>query len=284
MIRPGIKLGANVRKAGEDIQAGPVVLEQGRRLRPQDIGLAASIGRNALAVFKRLRVAIFSTGDELYDAGEGLPPGGIYDSNRYIIQALLNDLGCTVEDLGILEDRLDTIRDALAAAADQHDLIITSGGMSVGEEDHVKASVEALGSLHFWKLAIKPGRPLGFGQIRGVPFIGLPGNPVAVMVTFMRIARPAILRLGGCKDPSPSIFKVPIDFSYKKKAGRREWVRARLVANDAGGLVASKYPREGSGILSSMVRADGLVEFSEDLTFLEAGTVVDFLPFSELSR
>jgi molybdopterin molybdotransferase len=198
--------------------------------------------------------------------------------------ALLEGLGCAVSDLGILEDSLQVISDALADAAADQDLIITSGGMSVGEEDHVKAAVGALGSLHFWRLAIKPGRPLGLGQIRGVPFIGLPGNPVAMMVTFMRIARPVVLRLGGCRDLSPNVFKVSAGFAHKKKLGRREWVRVRLVADGKGGLVASKFPRDGAGILSSMVEADGLVELPEDIVRLEPGTVVDFLPFGEVSR
>jgi molybdopterin molybdotransferase len=284
IIAAGLKRGANRRRAGEDIEAGKTILGRGRRLRPQDIGLAAAVGRGELPVYRPLRVAVFSTGDELHDPGDDPPFGGIYDSNRYNLVALLEGLGCVVSDLGILRDRLEVIRDALAAAAADHDLIVTSGGMSVGEEDHVKTAVEALGSLYFWRLAIKPGRPLGLGQIRGVPFVGLPGNPVAMMVTFLRIARPVILRLGGRADLAPNIFRVPAGFAHKKKAGRREWVRARLVADGEGGLVASKFPREGAGILSSMVEADGLVELPEDLVRLEPGTVVDFLPFNEVSR
>jgi molybdopterin molybdotransferase len=284
VIRPGIKRGANIRSAGEDIGAGSVILRQNRRLRPQDVGLAASVGRARLAVYKPLKVAVFSTGDELYDPGWELPAGGIYDSNRYTLMALLEGLGCAVDDLGILQDRFESIRDALDGAATNHDLIVTSGGMSVGEEDHVKTAVETLGSLHFWRLAIKPGRPIGLGQVGAVPFVGLPGNPVAVMVTFMRIARPMILRLGGCHEVAPNVFRVRADFSHKKKTGRREWVRARLVADGDGRMVDAKFPRQGAGILSSMVDADGLVELPEDMDRLEAGTVVDFLPFSELSR
>lgn len=284
VVRPGIKRGANVRSAGEDIKAGSVILEKNRRLRPQDVGLAASVGCAHVAVYAPLRVAVFSTGDELFDPGRELPAGGIHDSNRYTLMALLEELGCSVNDLGILEDRFETIRDALRDAARHHDLIVTSGGMSVGEEDHVKAAVENLGSLHFWRLAIKPGRPIGLGQVGGVPFVGLPGNPVAVMVTFMRIARPMILRLGGCTDVVPNVFRVRADFAHKKKAGRREWVRARLVEDGDGQLVAIKFPRQGAGILSSMVDADGLVELPEDMKQLEAGTTVDFLPFRELSR
>lgn len=284
VISPGIKRGANVRSAGEDIKAGSIILEKNRRLRPQDVGLAASVGRARLTVYKPLRVAVFSTGDELYDPGRELPAGGIHDSNRYTLMALLQGLGCSVDDLGILRDRFETIRNALSDAARRHDLIVTSGGMSVGEEDHVKAAVETLGSLHFWRLAIKPGRPIGLGQVGAVPFVGLPGNPVAVMVTFMRIARPMILRLGGCHGIAPNVYQVRAGFSHKKKLGRREWVRARLVADGGGCPVAAKFPRQGAGILSSMVDADGLVELPEDMKQLEAGTIVDFLPFSEVSR
>jgi molybdopterin molybdotransferase len=283
IIPAGIRQGANRRFAGEDIEEGSIILTQGRKLRPQDIGLAASIGRNDLPVYGRLRVALFSTGDEIHDIGDDLPAGGIFDSNRYAIAALLDNLGCVVDDLGILEDRFEPILAALKAATDDHDVIMTSAGVSTGEEDHVRAAVEALGKIHFWRLAIRPGRPLALGQLGHVPFIGLPGNPVAVMVTFMRFARPALQLLGGCRDIEPTFFRVPVDFSYKKKANRREWLRATLVPGPRGELQAHKHPRDGAGILSSMVGADGLVELPEDLTRLEPGTMVDFLPFSEVS-
>ena len=279
----GIKKGANRRFAGEDIEAGSTILSQGRPLRPQDIGLAASIGRNDLPVYGRLRVALFSTGDEVHDVGADLPDGGIFDSNRYSIAALLENLGCIVDDLGILEDRYEPILAALKDATDDHDVIMTSAGVSTGEEDHIRAAVEALGNLHFWRLAIRPGRPIALGQVGQVPFIGLPGNPVAVMVTFMRFARPALLLLGGCREIEPAFFRVPADFAYNKKANRREWLRARLVPGPDGVLQAQKFPRDGAGVLSSMVGADGLVELPEDLTHLEPGTMVDFLPFSEVS-
>lgn len=282
-IPPGIERGANRREAGEDIRAGSVILNRGRRLRPQEIGLAASVGRAEFEVFAPLAVAVFSTGDEICEPGEAAPEGSVYDANRYTLLALLDGLGCAVSDLGILPDRLDSIRDALDAAARDHGLIVTSGGMSVGEEDHVKAAVEALGSLHFWRLAIKPGRPIALGQVGRVPFVGLPGNPVAAMVTFLRIARPLILGLLGCTDVAPTLYRVRADFDHKKKENRREWVRARLAVDQSGALVAHKFPRDGAGILSSMVEADGLVELPEDLTRLEAGTMVDFLPFSEVS-
>jgi len=283
VIPAGIKQGANRRFAGEDIEGGSTILSQGRQLRPQEIGLAASIGRVELPVFRKLRIALFSTGDEVHDVGDDLPEGGIYDSNRYAIAALLENLGCVVNDLGILEDRYEPILTGLKSAANDHDVILTSAGVSTGEEDHVRAAVEKLGALHFWRLAIRPGRPIALGQIGKVPFIGLPGNPVAVMVTFMRFARPALLLLGGCKEIEPSFFRVPVDFAYKKKADRREWLRAMLVPGPGGELLAQKFDRDGAGILSSMVGADGLVELPEDLTLLEPGTMVDFLPFSEVS-
>ena len=283
IIPPGIKRGANRRRAGEDIEKGGVILRAGQRLRPQDVGLAASVGCATLTVYRRLRVAVFSTGDEVREVGEDLPPGCIYDSNRYAISALLESLGCEVGDLGILPDRYEAIRDALADAAGTFDLIVTSAGVSTGEEDHVRDAVEALGAIHFWRLAIRPGRPLALGQVAGTPFIGLPGNPVAVMVTFMRFARPAILLLMGATDVAPNFFRVRAAFGYTKKRRRREWIRASLFTDTDGVLAARRFPREGAGILTSMVESDGLVELSEELTQLDPGTMVDFLPFSEVS-
>ena len=283
VLAPGIRRGANRRKTGEDVKAGAVILSAGRRLRPQDLGLAASVGCTALALRKALRVALFSTGDELREPGQPTPPGTVYDANRFTLAALLQRLGCVVSDLGILPDSPAVVAQALAEAAQGHDAIITSGGVSTGEEDHVRAALEALGSLHFWRLAIKPGRPLAFGQIGGKAFLGLPGNPVAMMVTFLRFARPLLLRMMGCSETAPMLYRVRADFEHRKKDGRREWVRARLVPDGAGGIVARKFPREGAGILSSMVEADGLAELPESLTHLERGSMVDFLPFSEVS-
>jgi molybdopterin molybdotransferase len=282
VIPPGIKRGANRRLAGEDVKAGSVILAAGRRLRPQDVGLAASIGRTALAVYRRPRIALFSTGDEVREPGAALPPGGIYDANRYVLAGLIGELGCAVDDLGILEDRFETIRDALDGAAATHDAIMTSGGASTGEEDHVRTAVAALGSIHFWRLAIRPGRPIALGQVRRTPFIGLPGNPVAVMVTFMRFARPALLLLAGGTEIEPTIYRVRADFAYSKKLGRREWLRASLFTAPDGTLSARKFPRDGAGILTSMVESDGLVELGEELTRLDRGTMVDFIPFSEV--
>ncbi len=282
VIRPGIKRGANRRAAGEDIEAGHTILAAGQRLRAQDVGLAAAGGHAELTVFEPVRVAVFSTGDELYEPGTELPDGAIYDSNRYTLRALLEGLGCRVTDLGILRDRRAAIEPALADAAASHDVIFTSGGVSVGEEDHVKQAVEALGQLHLWRLAIKPGRPVALGQVGRTPFIGLPGNPVAVMVTFLMLARPLLLRLAGGTELEPRRYRVRAGFDYKKKKDRREFVRARLEPGADGVPVAAKFPRDGAGILSSMVESDGLVQLPEDVTRLTAGAMVDFLPFSEL--
>ena len=284
VLKPGIKRGANRRRAGEDVRAGSTIINPGSRLRAQEIGLAASVGRAELSVFRRLRVAVFSTGDEVRDPGGEIPAGCIFDANRFAIMALLDGMGCDVTDLGILPDRLDTISGALAAAAVEHDLLITSGGVSLGDEDHVKAAVEANGSLHFWRVAIKPGRPIALGQVGRAAFVGLPGNPVAAIITFMRIARPVVLLLSGVVDIEPRLFRVPAGFDFKKKPGRREWLRARLEADGAGGVRAMKYHADGSGILASMVEADGLIELSEEQGPFSEGTLVDFLPFSEVSR
>ena len=211
-----------------------------------------------------------------------LPLGAIFDANRYTLQALLAGLGCEISDLGILPDKADSVRDALAAAAASHDLVMTSGGMSTGEEDHVKAAVEASGSLHFWRLAIKPGRPVAMGQLGRVPFMGLPGNPVAVMVTFLLLARPLVLLLAGAQEAAPRLYRVRAGFDYKKKPNRTEYVRARLTRAEDGGWIAEKFARDGAGILTSMVESDGLVEIGDGMTRLEPGMIVDFLPFSEV--
>ena len=281
-----IQRGANRRRAGEDIRAGATILRAGRRLRAQEVGLAASVGRSQLRVFEPLRAAVFSTGDEVRDPGDGgdLAPGCIYDSNRYAVIGLLEGLGCRVTDLGIVEDRLDAVQDALGGAAREHQLLITSGGVSMGEEDHVRAAVEALGRIHFWRLAVKPGRPMAFGEVGGATFLGLPGNPVAAMATFMRIARPVVILLSGGADITPALYKVRAGFDFRaKKRGRREWLRARLVA-DPDGPIAEKFAADGSGILTSMVEADGLVELTEDQGPLVKGEMVDFLPFNEVTR
>jgi molybdopterin molybdotransferase len=280
-LKPGIKKGANRRHAGEDIAEGEVALPAGRLLRAPDLGLAAALGRRELCVFRPLRVAMLSTGDEVRDPGAPLPSGAIYDANRFMLGALFAGLGCTVTDFGIHPDHEAALVDALANAAAGHDLIVTSGGVSTGEEDHVKSAVERLGTLHFWRLAIKPGRPVALGQVIGVPLIGLPGNPVAVIVTFIVVARPLIARLTGALPRVPRLFPVRAGFSYRKKPGRREYLRASL-ERDGDTIAATKYPRDGAGILSSIVRSDGFVILDEATSSLAAGNMVDFLPFSEV--
>ncbi len=281
-VPPGLETGTNRRRAGEDITTGSTVLERGQRLKPQHVGLAASVGAAELEVFTPLRIAIFSTGDEIREPGSDLPSGSVYDANRYMLAGLCRGLGATVSDLGILADDLEIVRAALAGAAADHDLILTSGGVSVGEEDHVKAAVEELGTLHFWRLAIKPGRPVALGQIGSVPFAGLPGNPVAVMVTFVMVARPMILILSGAADTEPRRFRVRAGFDYVKKKDRAEWVRARLESGGGDGPVAHKFERQGAGILSSIVNSEGFVELPRDMTELKRGSLVDFLPFREV--
>ena len=280
-LKDGIKKGANRRHAGEDVALGEVALRAGQRLRAPDLGLAAALGLRELVAFRPLRVALLSTGDEIRDPGEPLPPGSIYDANRFMLGALLAGMGCAVTDFGIRPDREAALVDALADASTGHDLIVTSGGVSTGEEDHVKSAVERLGTLHFWRLAIKPGRPVALGQVRGVPFVGLPGNPVAVIVTFIVLTRPLIAKLAGSTPPPPRLFPVRTGFPYRKKPGRREYLRASL-DRDGDAVVAIKYPRDGAGILSSIVRSDGLVIFDEAASTLAIGTMVDFLPFSEV--
>jgi len=282
LLPTGLSQGANRRERGEDIETGEVVIQRGRRLRPQELGLAASVGRHELAVQERLRVAVFSTGDEVRDPAENAPDGCIFDSNRFAVMGMLERLGCSVTDLGILHDDVDEIADALADAAKAHDVLITSGGVSAGEEDHVKAAVERNGSLYFWRLAIKPGRPIALGQVANAAFIGLPGNPVAAMVTFMVIARPMLLMLNGANDIEATRFSVRADFDYTKKIGRREWVRAILTGGNGTDLTVRKYPSSGAGILMSMAAADGLVELPEDVKRVSPGDAVDFLPFSEV--
>jgi molybdopterin molybdotransferase len=280
-LAPGIRKGANRRHAGEDVLKGAMALGAGRRLKPADLGLAAALGQDRLPVFRRLRVALLSTGDEVREPGQPLSPGAIYDANRVMLMALLRGLGCSVDDLGIRPDHAAALADTLAAASAEHDLIVTSGGVSTGEEDHVKAAIERLGRLDFWRLAIKPGRPVALGQVRGVPLIGLPGNPVAAALTFAVLARPLILRLAGADAAPPLLFPVVAGFTYRKKAGRREYLRASLVREN-GNAVARRYPKDGAGILSSIVQSDGFVVLGEDTSEVTQGMAVDFLPFSEV--
>ncbi len=278
LLPPGLRPGANTRPAGEDIGAGALALPAGRRLRPQDVALAAALGQATLTVRRPLRVALCSTGDELVDPPAPPGPAQRWDSNRVLLALLCRRAGAEVTDLGILRDRRDTIAAALAEAAPAHDLVLTSGGVSAGEEDHVRAAVEQAGRLVFWRVAIKPGRPVAMGQLDGALFLGLPGNPVAAFVTFVRIARPLLAALGGQEPPATQTLPVLAGFAYRKKPGRREYVRVRL----GPGRVAHKHPVEGAGILTSLTQADGLVELPDDLTTVAPGDTLDFLGFASL--
>jgi molybdopterin molybdotransferase len=280
-LPPGLKRGANRRLAGEDLARGAPALAAGRRLSPRDVALLAALGLAAVPVRKPLKVAVFSTGDEVVSPGEPLGPAKLYDANRFMLQAMLRRLGCRASDLGILVDEPRSLGDALARAGADHDLILTSGGVSTGEEDHVKAAVESAGTLAFWRVGIKPGRPVAMGVVAGTPFIGLPGNPVAVFVTFATIARAVIARLSGEAYAPPRAFPVTAGFAYRKKEGRREYVRARLEAG-SDGLVARKHPREGAGVITSLTETDGLVELPESMTRIEPGDLLRFLPYEFL--
>lgn len=275
------KPGEHIRRAGEDVAPGAQILAAGARLRPQDIAFAASVGLATLPVLRRPRVAVFFTGDELRMPGEPLPPGAIYNSNRFALVALLERLGCEVRDLGLVPDRLDATRAALRAAAADNDLIITSGGVSVGEEDHIKPAVEAEGRLDMWKIGIKPGKPLAFGAVtsgeKECAFIGLPGNPVSAFVTFLTLVRPFVLRLSGVDRVRPKSYLLRADYEWQRPDGRREFLRA--LTNDAGGV--ELFPSQGSGVLSSCVEADGLVDNPPGQA-VARGDLVRFIPFSEL--
>jgi molybdopterin molybdotransferase len=282
VLPAGLKPGANVRPAGEDIALGEVALTTGLRLRPQDIALAAAFGLTQLDVTRRIRVAVFSTGDELASPGAARRAAQLFDSNRFMLMAMLRRLGCEVSDLGILRDERASLADALKRVAGGHDLILTTGGVSTGEEDHVKAGVESVGSLVLWRMAIKPGRPVAMGIVGGTPFIGLPGNPVASFVTFVHVVRPTVLALSGAAQAAPVAIPVRAGFAYKKKIGRREYVRVNLRKAPDGALEAIKFPREGAGLLSSLVDTDGLVELGEDVTQVEPGESVGFLGYASL--
>ncbi|WP_407148156.1 gephyrin-like molybdotransferase Glp [Bradyrhizobium sp. ORS 86] len=282
VLPAGLKPGANVRPAGEDIPLGHVALPAGQRLRPQDVALAAALGLTELAVVRRLRVAVFSTGDELVSPGERRAAPQLFDSNRFMLMAMLRRLGCDVSDLGILRDERTALAAALRNVAAAHDLILTTGGVSTGEEDHVKAGVEAVGKLVLWRMAIKPGRPVAMGIIEGTPLIGLPGNPVASFVTFVHVVRPTVLALMGARQEPLIALPVRAAFTYKKKLGRREYVRVNLRETHDGAREAVKFPREGAGLLSSLVDTDGLVELGEQVARVEPGQTVGFLSYANL--
>ncbi|MBB5203574.1 molybdopterin molybdotransferase [Inhella inkyongensis] len=274
-----LSLGQNIRRAGEDIRPGSEILAAGQRLAPAHLGLAASVGLAELPVRPRVRVALFSTGDELVMPGEPLPPGAIYNSNRFTLRALLEELGCEVQDFGIVPDQLQATKDALARAALAADLVLTSGGVSVGEEDHLKPALESQGQLDLWQIAIKPGKPFAYGQIRRedgshAHFVGLPGNPVSSFVTFLLLARPLIRRLAGEVELAEPTLHLPAAFEWSRPDPRREeFLRVRLNADGA----LERFSHQGSGVLSSLAWAQGLVWLAPGQT-VQPGQTVRFLP------
>jgi molybdopterin molybdotransferase len=282
VIPPGLKQGANRRLAGEDTKAGAVLIEAGTRLRPQEVASAAATGLDRLRCHAPLNVAIASTGDEILRAGEAFVPGKVYDANAPMLEGLVRSVGAEAVDLGVLPDKAERVRAALSKASKTYDAIIISGGASQGAEDHVVRSIDALGTRHLWQIAIKPGRPMSFGQIGGSVVLGLPGNPVAVFVCFLMYVRPVLTRLAGGIWPEPMRFPLPAAFSQSKKLGRREFWRARLIKTTKGRLRAAKFPRDGSGLISSLREADGLIEVAEDVDEVREGEMVNFIPFSEL--
>ncbi|MEW8426698.1 MAG: gephyrin-like molybdotransferase Glp [Candidatus Thiodiazotropha sp.] len=274
--------GANIRKAGEDILQGEEILSAGVRLDAQHLGLAASVGVAGLSVYRRLKVAVFSSGDELVMPGDELQAGQIYNSNQFTLTGLLQRMGCEVIQLGIVEDSFEATCEALSRGAQEADLVLASGGVSVGEEDHVKPAVERLGSLQLWKIASRPGKPLAFGHIEGTPFMGAPGNPVSLFVTFSIFTRPFILRMQGITgEVLPKPVSVIAGFEKAATDKRQEYARGRLELSDQGQAVVRLYPNRSSGVLSSVVWANGLA-ILPPLTAIKPGDVVEFIPFSEL--
>jgi len=281
LIKVAVTSGMNVRSRGQDLSKGGVVLPAGRRLRPQDMGLLASAGVGEVTVWRRLKVAIASTGDELVEPGQQAGPGQIYNSNRYTLLGMLASLGVEVIDLGIIEDTPEATERALLQAADEADCIITSGGVSVGEEDHVKDAVERLGRLELWKLAIKPGKPLAFGQVKDTPFIGLPGNPAAVFVTFSVLARPFLLKAQGASEWLTKGWPLKTGFDYHNRGARQEYLRCRLLVDEAGGWVIDKYPNQSSGVLASASWGDGFAVVPPGMQ-VRAGDLLEFISYNEL--
>ena len=281
-VKRAINLNENIRPTGNDILKDNVILSAGRQIKPQDISLAASVGVGELVVFKKIKVGVFFTGDELVEPGNPLTPGKIYNSNRYALVALLKQVGCDVINLGNIEDKLDATCEALEALESQCDLIMTTGGVSVGEEDHVKPAVEKLGELNLWKIRMKPGKPLAYGKVKQTPFIGLPGNPVSSFVTFCIFSLPFIKKMQGNSNYESKILKVKTNFDCKRAKPRREYARVRIDHSTETPL-ANLFPKQGSDVMSSVVWADGIIEIPENTTF-ETGTILNYYSMSELTR
>lgn len=279
-IPPGLKQGANRRLAGEDSKPGDVLVEVGTTLRPQEVATAAATGLDRLRCYAPLKVAVVSTGDEILRPGEAFTRGKVYDANAAMLKGLIQAAGAEAVDLGILADNAGLVRAALSDASVRYNVVVVSGGASQGAEDHVVRNIDALGKRHLWQIAIKPGRPMSFGQIGDCVVLGLPGNPVAVFVCFLIYVRPVLTRLAGGIWPEPVSFPLPASFAQKKKVGRREFWRARLTRT-GGRLAVAKFARDGSGLISSMREADGLIEVAENVSEVREGDIVDFMPFTE---
>jgi molybdopterin molybdotransferase len=287
LVPPGLDAGANRRLAGEDVRAGALLLPAGRRLSARHVALAAAVGLTQLTVRRRIRVAVLSTGDEIVEPGTTRPSAALFDANRYLLAGLIAGLGAQATDLGIVPDDPQRLREAIAAAAQEHDLVLTSGGVSTGEADHVRSAVEAIGRLVFWRVAVKPGRPVAMGVIpgalgTGAAFVGLPGNPVAAFVTFARVVRPLMGRLAGAELARLIALPVRSTFAHRKKKGRREYVRVALRRAPDGVIEAVKHPQEGAGVITSLTETDGLVELLEATAEIAPGESVGFLSYAAL--
>jgi len=276
-----VKRWQNIRAAGEDIKENQTILQKGTKLRAQDLGLAASIGTSHFEVTRKVRVGIFFTGDELVEPGKPLGPGKIYDSNRYTLTGLLQNMGCEIVDLGIVGDTFEQTTKAIKEATETTDLVITSGGVSVGEEDHVRIALEKLGELHMWRLKIKPGKPLAFGIVNDTAFMGLPGNPVSVFATFCLFVAPFIKKLQGRTKIYTESKQVTANFEWPKPDSRREFTRAKITRNNNNQLQASLYPNQGSGVLMSTSWADGFVDIAEN-TSVASGDQVNYMSFKDI--
>jgi molybdopterin molybdotransferase len=282
IVPPGLKIGANRRLPGEDLKEGAVAIPKGRRLKPQDVALLAAVGVKQIKVRRRVKVAVFSTGNEITEPGKKLKAASLYDANRYLLLGMLAQLGAKTSDLGILPDKEKILAEKIGKAAKTHDLVLTTGGVSTGEADHVKAAVEKLGKLVFWRIAIKPGRPVAMGVIKGAAFAGLPGNPVAAFVTFAHVVRPLLLRLMGANAEPFTALPVRAGFDYKKKKDRREYVRVSLKRTADGTFEAFKHPQEGAGVITSLTETDGFAELREDVTVVKKGDTFGFISYAAL--
>jgi molybdopterin molybdotransferase len=281
VLPPGLKPGANTRKAGEDLQAGEVAAHAGARLRPQELAAIASTGHDRIRCYRRLRIALVSTGDEIVRPGSRLAHGQVYDSNHALLLGLVHTVGAEAVDYGVLPDDAGAVRDAVGRAAETCDVILSTGGASRGEADHIVSTIQEMGTLHAWQIAVKPGRPLAVGQIGETVFFGLPGNPVAVFVTFLLYARPMLARLQGAEWHEPRRFPLPAGFAIrKKKPDRREFWRG-WIEEEAGHPVLRKFARDGSALISGLRQAEGLIEVAEEVTNVEPGDTLNFIPFTE---